>query len=375
MDEKFYRRYCDLKVRVAPYRMKDDYETIKTVAAIDALADHAEVLTHGEDVGRFGWNKMNQIETEPLFSLALNLLEAMEEGEEPLRGYFAEPGGALIDHSFVIEDGKIHVFYNRGYIGYDWPERFVDSIGHAVSEDLIHWDIKPPVLTAQKGGHDDYQVWSPGVVEHDGCYWMFYTGVNYNIAQAPCLAKSKDLYHWERSGSSPLFIPGEWCPWSPDKWSDGRDGMVFADDDGTFYMYYCSSCIMEDGSGATAMGIASSRDMYHWKDEGCFRLEECKLSPESPYVIKHNGLYYMFYTNCEKGGTYYATSANPITGWVEKGEALPGVSCSEVFEFKGKWYISGCAHKGGGMHFLVLYEFTWNKDGSVSVSTELYGTK
>ena len=31
MDEKFYRRYCDLKVRVGPYRLKDDFETIKTV--------------------------------------------------------------------------------------------------------------------------------------------------------------------------------------------------------------------------------------------------------------------------------------------------------------------------------------------------------
>ena len=71
MDEKFYRRYCDLKVRVGPYRLKDDFETIKTVAAIDALADRAETLTHGEDNGRFGWNKMNQIDIEPLFSLAI----------------------------------------------------------------------------------------------------------------------------------------------------------------------------------------------------------------------------------------------------------------------------------------------------------------
>lgn len=370
MNENFYRRYCDLKVRVAPYRLKDDFETIKVVAAIDALADHAEDFSHGEYEGRWGWNKVNKIELEPMFELATSLLEGLEKGEEPLCGYFAEPGGALIDHSFVIKNDELHVFYNRGYIGYDWPERFVDSIGHAVSKDLLHWDIKPPVLAAQKGGHDDYQVWSPGVIEHDNCYWMFYTGVNYNVAQAPCLAKSTDLYHWERSGPSPLFTPGKWCPWSADKWSDGRDGMVFSDDDGTFYMYYCSGCLTEDGSYATAMGIASTKDLYTWTDEGYFQLAQCKASPESPFVIKHNGIYYMFYTNCENQGTNYATSTNPISGWVEHDQIIPGVSCSEVFEFKGKWYISVCEHLGGGMHFLGFHEFAWNPDGSVSVSPE-----
>ena len=370
MDEKFYRRYCDLKVRVGPYRLKDDFETIKTVAAIDALADRAETLTHGEDNGRFGWNKMNQIDIEPLFSLAIGLLEKLEKGEEPLRGYFAEPGGSFIDHSFIAVGDEMHVFYIRGFIGYDWPDRFQDSIGHSVSKDLIHWEIKPPALVAQKGGHDDYQVWAPAVIQHDDTYWMFYTGTNYNIAQAPCMAKSKDLYHWERTGSSPLFIPGEWCPWSPDKWSDARDSMVLADDDGTFYMYYCSGRTKEDGSYGSAMGIASSTDLYNWKDEGCVEMKQCKASTESPFVIKHNGIYYMFYTNCEKMGTYYATSTNPITGWVEQGEVIPNTSCSEVFEFNGKWYISVVDHLGGGMHFLGFHELTWNPDGSVSASPE-----
>ena len=38
----FHRYYCDLKSRVAPFRTAEDFETIKTVASIDALADRAE---------------------------------------------------------------------------------------------------------------------------------------------------------------------------------------------------------------------------------------------------------------------------------------------------------------------------------------------
>ena len=52
---EFYNRYCDLRVRVAPYRTKTDYEYVKTVAAIDALANRAKDMHDGCNVtGRFG---------------------------------------------------------------------------------------------------------------------------------------------------------------------------------------------------------------------------------------------------------------------------------------------------------------------------------
>jgi beta-xylosidase len=70
--------------------------------------------------------------------------------------------------------------------------------GHAVSTDLINWEVKEPVLQTKEGEWDEYQVWAPHVIYHEGEYWMFYTGVNNNVAQAIGLAKSRDLYHWER---------------------------------------------------------------------------------------------------------------------------------------------------------------------------------
>lgn len=368
---EFYRQYCDLKARIAPYRIKGDYEYIKTVAAVDALADRADVIHKGcNPAGRFGWGQSNDFTEQELMKRAYMYLESLERGELPLKGMFAEPGGALIDHSIVIKDDIVHVIYNRGYIGYGWDQRFVDSFGHATSTDLINWTIHTPCFASAKEGHDDYQVWSPGIVEHKGEYLMFYTGVNFNIAQAICLAKSKDLFTWNRYSKNPVHIPGDWCPWSKDKWSDCRDGMVFKDDDGMFYMYYCSSQKVDtEGRTKPVIGLASSSDAYNWIDEGAITVPGVKHAAESPFVLKHNGKYYLFYTNCGVG-TAYATSDHPLKGWTvlsDNRNVLMSTGCSEVFKYKDKWYMSMATYLGYGEQYLQFAELFWNDDGTISL--------
>ena len=377
MDMDFYKQYSAIRQMIAPFRKSTDFEHVKTVAVIDELINRADTLNAGADPkGRFGW--INGHTVENYMTRASFYATALERGEFPLKGRFAEPGLALVDHSFVKKDGEIHLFYNRGFIGFEWSERFVDTFGHAVTKDLIHWDIKPPCLTVEKGVHDDFQIWSPGIVEKDGVYYMYYTGVNFNIAQAICLATSKDLYDWERYPENPIVTPGEWYPhpWSPEKWVDCRDSMVFIDDDGTAYMYYCTARLEDNGSIRPATGVSSSRDMYHWKDEGTFDFTICGHAPESPFLIKRNGTYYFFYTNCGKG-TAYATANNPLRGWTDRGmlietkglytDSAHVPSCSEVFEFKGKWYISCAERHPGCEQYLELFELTWNDDLTVTV--------
>ena len=365
----FYQQYCNVRLRVGPYRKSDDPDLVRAVAAIDALANRAKDVAEGCDhKGRFGWGGAD-FSAEALMEKAYIYLEALERGESPLRGMFAEPGGALIDHSFIEKDGVMHLFYNRGYIGYLWDQRFVDSIGHATSRDLLHWDIHPPVLTAEAGGHDDYQVWSPGVVAYEGRYYMFYTGVNFNIAQAIMVAVSDDLYHWEKISRTPVWTAGEWCQWDASRWSDCRDSMVFLDDDGTAYMYYCSSYVGEDGVRRPCVGAASSRDLLHWEERGFIAIPDVPHNAESPYVLKKDGTYYLFFTNCGVG-TCYATSNHPITGWSvrpDRGNFIISSGCSEVFRFGDKWYISLATYQGRGEQYLEIAECVWHEDGSVSM--------
>lgn len=371
---EFYKKYTDLRVRIAPFRKKKDFESVKTVAAVDALANRAYDVHEGLDPkGRFGWGGSDFSE-DALMERAVSYLEALERGVFPLKGKFAEPSCSFVDHSFIEKDGVMHVFYNIGYIGYLWDQRFVDTLGHATSTDLVNWEIHAPALTTQEGEFDNYQIWSPAVVEFEGKYWMFYTGVNFNIAQAICLAVSDDLYNWERVSGNPILTPGAWCPWDASKWSDCRDSMVFKDDDGTFYMYYCSWFVDTDGAGKPAVGTAVSHDFLHWEDRGPIWLPDVSHAAESPYVIKHNGIYYLFYTNAGSRHTCYATSDDPLKGWTilpEGRNILADTCCSEVFQYQNKWYFSMASYLGAGEQYLEIAELYWHEDGSISIGEVL----
>lgn len=375
----FYLAYADLRVRLAPFRTKTDFETVKTVENIDALMGRAQELDAGADPGgRFGQTAGHNVEN--LMGRAERYVSALERGEYPLRGMFCEPGMALIDHSFIEKDGIMHVFYIRGHVGYEWDTRFADTFGHATSTDLVHWNIHPPCLTAKRGGPDDYQVWAPGVTERDGIYYMYYTGVNIHIAQSICLATSRDLFTWEKYGHNPVVLPGEWGAWREDAWSDCRDSMVFVDDDGTAYMYYCTARKRADGGMEPALGIASSRDMLSWQDRGAYTFDICDITLESPFVLKKDGKYYLFYTNCGHG-TAYAVSDHPVSGWQSLGMLLePQVpplcpanvpSCAEVFCYKDSWYISCAERQPGCEQYLEIFELAWQEDGRVRVGKRL----
>ncbi|MBQ7444617.1 MAG: family 43 glycosylhydrolase [Clostridia bacterium] len=368
----FLKQYFDVKTRLSKFMLKDDFETKKTVSIIEVLLDRAlNVYAGASTEGRFGTAPGHTLEN--YFGRAVSYLEELERGGFPLKGRWTEPGMAVVDHCFVEKDGKLHLFYNRDHIGYEWDLMPANTIGHAVTEDLKNWTVETPVISADKDLFEDYQVWSPGIAEKDGVYYMYYTGVNINACQAICLATSKDLYKWEKYEGGPVVRPGSWGHWREDSWSDCRDSMVFVDGDGTAYMYYCTSAEI-DGRFGPAVGIASSKDMIHWEDRGAYRFEICDVSLESPFVMKKSGRYYMFYTNCSHG-TAYAISDDPVKGWKSLGMLIPWTvkplcpanvpSCAEVFRFKNQWYISSCLREPGCEQYLEIFEIEWTDDGEV----------
>lgn len=375
----FFRKYCRSKARLAKFKIKSDFETVKTVSMIEELLDRAETVYEGASTkGRYGWNVGQNIEN--YTERAERYLSALERGEFPLKGMLTEPRMAMVDHSFVEKDGVMHLFYNRDRIGFEWDTRPVDTIGHAVSEDLKNWKFETPVISTDPDLLEDYQVWSPGITKKGNTYYLYYTGVNFNAAQAICVATSKDLYSWVKCPENPVVLPGKWGEWHEDRWSDCRDPMVFVDDDGTAYMYYCTAMRTNEGGMISAVGISSSEDMIHWSDCGAYHFDICDVTLESPFLTKHNGKYYLFYTNCNHG-TAYAVSDSPAGGWKSMGMLIEKKgtpanpanvpSCAEVFCFKGKWYISSAERQPGCEQYIELYDFTWNDDGTVSVGKRL----
>ena len=221
---------------------------------------------------------------------------------------------------------------------------------------------------------DSYQVWAPHIIRHNGKYWMFYTGLSDSATQAICLATSKDLYKWKRHKNNPVLTSLPWGHWDTSHPSDCRDPMVLKDGD-TFYCYYTAARVVpETGEHEYCLGIASSKDLIHWKDEGFRRLiHSLNTPPESPFVVKRKGEFYLFYTNY-KHGIVYVKSPDPLHGWKEDPNdpqsLMKGVSATEIFKKNGKWYITLISHMRNALHFFEIRELVWNEDGTVSIKKE-----
>ena len=313
----------------------------------------------------------NLPDPEGMVAMARDFLDTLSSGKDPLAGKFAEPGGYVVDHAIIEKDGLYHLIYIRGAAVTNWPEFPEFNFGHAISHDLVNWQVEKPVLQTLESGIESFQVWAPHIIKHKGKYWNFYTGVNDSACQAICLATSNDLYNWERHENNPLITSLPWGLWDTLHWSDCRDPMILKDGK-MFYCYYTAARINpETEQPENCLGIASSDDLLNWKDEGFRRLEHTLTTPpESPFVVKHKGEYYLFYTNY-KHGIVYVKSPDPLHGWKENPDdpqsIMEGVSATEIFEKDGRWYITFISHMNHALHCFDIRELIWEDDGTVSV--------
>ena len=364
------RRRIDVLMKQGPV----DDEAIKTAVTIQSLVDRAEAIyLDKNNRDNPGYAQHDFTSPEEMIEQAERYLQVWEMGEWPFWAEYAEPGFATHDHTFAVDsNGRLHCFYNRVKAVYCWMERAGSITGHAVTDDLIHWEIQPPALGPSNGEFDDDQTWAPAVIRNGEWWWMFYTGVNQHRCQGICAARSKDLMSWEKIGNRPLFIPGEWCYWDEQNWSDCRDCFVLQDGS-KWFMYYCTR-EKEEFGGRPAFGVAESDDLLNWREVGHFTPPRCDTMVESPFVMKKGDWYYFFYTKCTYGTAYFR-SKNPIDGWEcvnEEDEViLPIVSCSEVLEYKGHTVLSAATRHRNELHFLTFYELFWHEDGTVTVGKQI----
>jgi len=116
-----------------------------------------------------------------------------------------------------------------------------DFIAHAVSPDGMTWRrVKNALFVGEPGEWDDDMLWTMHVTpdpDKPGDWRMFYTGLaraEYGRVQRVGLARSSDLYHWERCnhGRYPLEIPAPHYESSIDegrKWVSFRDPFFYHD--------------------------------------------------------------------------------------------------------------------------------------------------
>jgi beta-fructofuranosidase len=129
------------------------------------------------------------------------LLRVTDERHAPQ--YHLRPSsGWMNDPNGVIQwRGRYHVFYQHNPVRPSWgPPHW----GHAVSDDLVHWEHLPIALAPDMQPADSDGCWSGCLVDDDGTPSILYTGVN-GGAQCTCLATgSADLVTWRKDAANPI---------------------------------------------------------------------------------------------------------------------------------------------------------------------------
>ena len=182
------------------------------------------------------------------------------------------------DSWYVFDGESHHAFYLSAPRSLQDPElrHRNPTIGHAVSSNLVDWEVVQDALSPTSGiAFDSWTTWTGSVVKgDDGLWWMYYTGTSRQDGgdiQKIGAATSKDLLNWEKVSSEAMVAadPSRYEMLDYEKWHDQawRDPWVFKHTDGKWHMFITAR--LNDDSLDTrdrgTLGHATSQDMKNWQ--------------------------------------------------------------------------------------------------------------
>jgi len=226
---------------------------------------------------------------------------------------------------------------------------------HLVSTDLSHWDQAGFVVPPSGSGWNASDVWAPSIVEQNGVYYMFYTGVNniegYQI-QRIGYATSTDLWNWTVPEDNPVLDCStlSWAYWNVDstEWNGGdcRDPYVMWDTVERQWVMFYSARKADDGTispwivNPTVVGVAASNDLVTWEDRG-YLSNTIGWASESSHVFLREGTYFLIWT--DSSGLQYATASNLYGPYTNHG-AISGTFYSQPASEYASEYLSENGH-------------------------------
>ena len=266
---------------------------------------------------------------------------------------YPNPSYRAKDFTIIKKGDWYHLFYTRvrrfspRHYGSGATQILNEvTFGHAMSRDLEVWFPLDTVLTVHPGSWDAHHLWAPDVVEKDGVYWMFYTGVtDTQLSPSPtdwvprtqtigaAYSTDANLQTWTRV-AAPVWAPcaGNGLPgvsWAlcstgiPDGSNDFRDPFVLPPPAGSppgspWLMYYSARPMYDPYNYVVGVAQSPTGPGGSWSDVGALWDTYTPTSNsqlESPHVFEHGGTWHMFTTG-DAGlyGILWNTALMPATG-------------------------------------------------------------
>ena len=211
------------------------------------------------------------------------------------------------DFWFADDGERYHVFFLKAPTQLGDPDlRHTNArIGHAVSDDLHDWELLPDALEpGSAGAWDSQATWTGNVLEHEGHWYLFYSGIGQEhgqLIQAIGMAHSSDLITWERASDEPLVTPDpRWYETLDlDVWIEEtcRDPWVFRDPDGDgFWMYHTARANHGDPDARGVIGVAWSADLVTWEPRPPLTEPGHFGHLEVPQLVEIGGRHYLFFS-------------------------------------------------------------------------------
>lgn len=267
--------------------------------------------------------------------------------------FMAEEGWLNDPNGLIFFRGKYHFFYQ--YNPYD---SFWGSMhwGHAVSDDLLHWDYLPVAL-APSEPYDDHKeggCFSGSAIEHDGKLFLIYTGTaNYGdgFVQTQCVAYSEDGIHFEKYENNPVITaPKGYDPANfrdPKVWEhEGRFYLVCGakkDDLAKALLYRSDNLLEWEFVNVMAESRGELGNMFECPD--FFPIEDKYVLMFSPMGLNERTCVYLVGDMDYKTGTFYHT----VMGEIDWG--FDYYAPQSFLDAKGRRLIVGWANAWDWMPF------------------------
>lgn len=193
-----------------------------------------------------------------------------------------------------------------------------ETIGHAISTDLIHWKELPTAIYKGKrdnNSYDDGPLYTGSAIYHDGVFYNFYCGnsvLNDNGSNKPSLRQSMNLatstdgIHFKKYKNNPIIEPpkGRYyniheqkAPFShhAHNWVDCRDLLVIKDPKGDGWLGYnvMRRQGQKDAEHSSVIALCRSKDLFNWTVEDPVATPNRFNCFEVPDVFEIDNKWYM----------------------------------------------------------------------------------